>query len=425
MNILNLNTYLKSLSGTIPLFIHQTLLKNGCNSIFITTESSVKQEDIYDLSKTRKLPLFDISRIVRKVLFEMILKDNKHYYYPEWNLDLVTSKQILDVIPFQPDVIIGYWTKFSFNQKLMYKLSKKTGAPIVIYMMDMAAFTGGCHYAYDCNGYKNTCGKCPALHSKLNYDLSRFNWRFKKKYIENSNITVVAPTYTLLKQVTESSLFKGKRIEKIMLSVNENIFKPVDKIKIREEFGIHNNKKVIFFGAATLKEKRKGMDYLINSLSILSENTKKNPKLHEDIFLLIAGKNIDTLKIPFEYKNIGYLNTQEKLAKAYQVADVFACPSIEDSGPMMINEAIMTGTPVVAFDMGVAPDLVHNGKTGYRANLKDSNDFAKGLEYILRLDNNQWSEMSINCRKLGLQECSTEKQAIKIKKLIESVIDTK
>lgn len=425
MNILNLNTYLKSLSGTIPFFIHNTLLENGENSVFMTYKSIFKDKNIYDLSENRKVSGLDLSRLIRKIFFEIILRDKKHYFYPEWNVDLVNANQVLKSIPFKPDVIICYWTKFAFNQKLIYELSQKTGAPVIIFMMDMAAFTGGCHYAYECIGFKKKCGKCPALHSVFENDISRLNLNYKRKFIEKTNITVIAPTHTLLEQVNESSLFKNKRIEKIMLSVNEHIFIPDDKNKIKEEFGISKDKKVIFFGAASLKDERKGMEYLINSLNILSERIKLNPELHNKVTLLIAGKNVKELEIPFEYKYVGYLNTQEKLAKAYQAADIFACPSIEDSGPMMINEAIMTGTPVVSFNMGVAPDLVHNGETGYRAVLKDSDDFANGLESIINLNEGQWLQMSSNCRSLGLKECATEKQTIKIKELVYSVIKSK
>jgi glycosyltransferase involved in cell wall biosynthesis len=423
VNILNLNTYLKSLSGTIPFFIHNALLENGENSVFVTNKSIIKNENIYSLSENRKVPNLDLSRFIRKVFFEIILRDKKHYYYPDWNIELVTAQEVLKNIPFKPDVIICYWTKFTFNQKLIYELSQMTGAPVIIFMMDMAAFTGGCHYAYECNGYKNNCGKCPALHSNFEKDISRLNWNFKKKYIDKTNITVIAPTHTLLTQVSESSLFKKKRIEKIMLSVNEHIFKPGDKYKIREELGIAKDKKVIFFGAATLKDKRKGMEYLVKSLNILSGKIKSNPELHDSVLLLIAGKDVSDLEIPFDYKYVGYLNTQEKLAQAYQAADIFACPSIEDSGPMMINEAIMTGTPVVSFDMGVAPDLVFNGETGYRATLKDSNDFARGLESIINLNEKQWLQLSSNCRVLGLRECSIEKQNLKIIELVKSVLN--
>ena len=77
---------------------------------------------------------------------------------------------------------------------------------------------------------------------------------------------------------------------------------------------------------------------------------------------------------------------------------------------MIINESILCGTPVVAFNMGVAPDLVHTGRTGYRARLKDEADMAAGLRRLLEMDEESIREMREECRVLGLQLCHPEVQ---------------
>ena len=139
--------------------------------------------------------------------------------------------------------------------------------------------------------------------------------------------------------------------------------------------------------------------------------------------MVIAGRDANDamLDVAFPYKSIGFLNDDRLLALAYQSADVFVCPSVEDAGPMMINEAIMCGTPVVAFDMGVAPDLVHTGRTGYRAKLKDSEDLAKGIAGILDLNEDEYDEMSRNCRQLGLELCSPKVQVEGFERLFKDV----
>jgi glycosyltransferase involved in cell wall biosynthesis len=89
---------------------------------------------------------------------------------------------------------------------------------------------------------------------------------------------------------------------------------------------------------------------------------------------------------------------------------------------MMINEAIMCGTPVVSFDMGVAPDLVHTGKTGYRAKLRDSQDLATGITEILTLSEDAYNRMSYNCRELGLKLCHPKVQVESFERLIETAL---
>jgi glycosyltransferase involved in cell wall biosynthesis len=201
--------------------------------------------------------------------------------------------------------------------------------------------------------------------------------------------------------------------------VDEVIFQPGDKTEARRHFDLPLDKKIIFFGAQTLSERRKGMIYLIQALSILRINPEYK-KLWDSVHLLIAGKNISQIKpyLEFDYSYKGMLSIDNELPRAFQAADVFVCPSIEDSGPMMINQSVMCGTPVVAFEMGVALDLVHAGKTGYRAVLKDSDDFARGIYHILTLSPAKLDQMRKNCRELGLSKVTPSAQVDIIEKIL-------
>ena len=175
------------------------------------------------------------------------------------------------------------------------------------------------------------------------------------------------------------------------------------------------NKKIIFSGAVSFEEKRKGFDQLVKALEIL----KKDLYTKENIHLAIAGNsNIEFEKLlPFPYTMLGYLSHTD-LPKAFQAADVFVSPSIEDAGPMMVNQSIMCGTPVVAFEIGVALDLVHNGDTGYRAKLEDCDDLANGIYSILKKNQEELRIMQKNCRKLGINKFSIKK----ISNFFESLI---
>jgi len=418
MNILHLDTYTEKSNLSWPHYnMHKELLRQGHNSIILSAKGDVEEKEIIILNRGSILPYFGISRFVRKIFFEIVKKNKDNYFYPGWNLDFIKAKQIYEKVPFKPDIIITYWTEFAFNERLIYKLSKRYNAPVLCFLLDMAPMTGGCHYAFECTSYQEKCGKCPALRSKKENDISRKTWNFKDEYINKTNISYIACSSTLVTQASKSSLIKNKKIYKLMLGVNEDIFRPQDKEKAKIDFGISNDKKVIFFGAASLSEKRKGFSYLIEALEILAKQTKQ-----DNIIILVAGKNIGELNIPFKYKYLGYLKNEEELAKAYQASDLFVCPSLEDSGPMMINQAVMSGRPVVSFDMGVAPDLVHTGKTGYRAKLKDTTDFARGIEMILNLSEDQWIEMSKNCRKLAFESCALSNQTDRLHEIIGKII---
>jgi D-inositol-3-phosphate glycosyltransferase len=52
------------------------------------------------------------------------------------------------------------------------------------------------------------------------------------------------------------------------------------------------------------------------------------------------------------------------LARAYQAADFFVSPSTNETGPMMAGEAMACGRPLIAYPIGIAPDLVVPGLNG-------------------------------------------------------------
>ena len=137
------------------------------------------------------------------------------------------------------------------------------------------------------------------------------------------------------------------------------------------------------FGASRTTDERQGFGYLIKALKLLSKDHLID---NNSVIIVTAGKFIsreDFKNLTLPHKHIGYLNGNTELAEAYQIATMFVSPSIEDSGPMMINESIMCGTPVVSFKMGVAEDLVFNGTTGYIAELKNVEDLANAIIYFI------------------------------------------
>jgi len=292
----------------------------------------------------------------------------------------------------------------------IYKFGKYTGAAIYWCGLDMAPLTGGCHYAWECKGYQKDCNLCPAILNVKQKNRAFKNLKKKNKYLSDSKISFIAPTSSLEEQAKQSSLFSSKNIIKIFLSIDNNIFKPANKNDVRKILNIPLNKKIILIGSLDIEEKRKGFSYLIKALNHLNETIDR--KTREEILLLVIGEKKGDIhtKLPFETLFIGRINDDAKLAMIYQASDLYVCSSIEDAGPMMINEAIMCGTPVVAFDNGVAKDLVLNFETGYRAILKDYKDLAFGIKKVLFQTNENYINYVDNCRNLALSMLKPKKQ---------------
>ena len=88
----------------------------------------------------------------------------------------------------------------------------------------------------------------------------------------------------------------------------------------------------------------------------------------------------DLLDLKLPQKHFGRVD-YTVLNKLYAAADVVVIPSIEDSGPLMTSEVLMTGTPVVAFDTGIASELISK-EYGYLATIGDSVDLASGIHFV-------------------------------------------
>ena len=391
---LDLFTELNKKNNTVKLVVNKYDRKYPSGIISMETYFSYCKKKIINKIKTSLKLNKKITTDPRYYLFD--LYEEKEYY---------KTNKILKKAGIKPDVIIVLFAKGFINSKNFYELYKKTNAPIYWLMYDMAPLTGGCHYAWECKGYQQTCGSCPGLFSSDPFDITFKNLMYRKNYHNKTNLHIVTASEWQYRQTKQSTLFKSGTIHKILLSFNENIFRPVDKELLRKKMGIPQGKKIIFFGANYCDEERKGIKYLLDSLKILNQLISTNKNLENAILLLIAGSGFEKLKdlLPFEYHNLGKLDNTHGIASAYQAADIFACPSIEDSGPSMINQSIMCGTPVVSFEMGVALDLVLNGNTGYRAKLKDTQDLANGMYSILNMPDAEYEVMANNCRKLALK----------------------
>lgn len=423
MNILILNTHnpLKD-AGIVALDLFNQLKGNGYKvKLLVNCYNRNYPEGIISLESSLsarwKILIDKIEWRLNKLriffkLKEKYQKDPNYYFFQlDEKKRIYRTNKLLKVAGNKPDIIIILFAKGFINAKNIYELHKFTSAKIFWLMFDMAPFTGGCHYAWDCKGYQISCGNCPGLFSSDPFDISNKNLIYKKEFLDQVDIHVLALSEWQYRQAKMSTLFKNKPIHKILLPIDSSVFKPVDKANLRMDLKVNPDKKVIFFGAVSLTEKRKGMHYLIESLNRLKEVINSNDSdLGNNILLLVAGKGFDTIVdlLPFESHYMGYLDNNYGIASAYQAADVFLCPSIEDSSPTMVNQSIMSGTPVVSFEMGVSFDLVITGETGYRAKIKDSNDMAQGIFNILKLNSDDYNKLSIRCRELALKLCSPE-----------------
>ncbi len=413
--ILNLSTVITGGAGNYAFDNHRFFQKMGFDSYLIVKEDIFKKEN-KDYLNVFQYPHLKyekkVSKLIRRIFRFVLSKiqfDERYLFLNTFEIiNCYSASTILKFLPRNPDIIIVNWVSGFINAKLLHDLSEISNAKIFFIMMDNALLTGGCHYPWGCNGYKHNCETCPAINNTLMKNYSKWTLAYKLKY-KIDNATIITGSLSDYNRVNNSWLFHSHTIVKVLDFVDENRFIPPNsKSEMKRYFGIKENKRVMFIGATYLNERRKGMKELLQALSKM---------ISKDVVLLIAG-NSDFGDIPFENKTVGYLSEND-LIKAYQSADVFVCPTLEDSGPLMINQSMMCGTPVVAFEVGVAMDLVLTKITGYRAKFGNIDDLANGIDYVLSLDDTNYRIMSERCRSLAISSYSYDVYKNKISSVLE------
>ena len=238
------------------------------------------------------------------------------------------------------------------------------------------------------------------MYSEESSDGTSREWQRRMFYYSQMNLTVISGSEWHYNQLLQSSLFANTPKEKIFLPIDNKIFKHTNKADARKFLGLPNKKKIVFFGAAYWQDKRKGIKELVEAFNILHKQL--DDESQNEIHLVIAGRLEPEMENLFQFTStiLGPIDFI-KLSIVFNASDFFVCSSIEDSGPMMINQSIMCGTPVVAFEMGIAIDLVIPNKTGYRAKLGNSEDLARGMQTLLACSEAEQTEMTHECLKLS------------------------
>ncbi|MDX1976968.1 MAG: glycosyltransferase family 4 protein [Pseudanabaenaceae cyanobacterium bins.68] len=403
MNILHINQ--SDISGGAAIAgyrLHQELLAQGIDSKILVGTSKTDSDFIADIPRRQTVDKI-LNRITSNLGFNYISLLSsfgipRHQFY-----------QDADILNFH-NLHTGY-----FNYLAIPKLTENK--PTIYTLHDMWSFTGHCAYSYDCSKWKTGCGKCPYpdTYPSISFDNTHLEWKLKKWIYSKSSLFIVSPS-TWLTEQAKASMLGQFPIYHIANGIDTSLYQPLDRSLCRVSLALPQDKRVILFGAETLKDGRKGGDLLINALERLPSSLKAEIVLVTFGFGAKPVSSIPTV-------NLGYISSDRLKSLVYSAADLFIFPTRADNLPLVLQESMACGTPMVSFNVGGVPDLVRHMITGYLAKSEDIEDFGNGIVTLLE-DQNLRDQMSERCRDIAVKEYNLTMQTRQYVELYQKILNS-
>lgn len=185
-----------------------------------------------------------------------------------------------------------------------------------------------------------------------------------------------------------------------------------------------NNEKLLFLFVGHLN-KMKGVIYLLQAISMLAKEIKK--KCH----FTIVGDGPEKINLQYYADSFGlnpYITFSgrvvgDELIRLYASADVFVLPSLSEGRPTVINEAMISGCPIIASNIDGIPEQVTDGYNGFLVEPRNPEQLASKIKQLAE-DENLIQTMGKNSKRKILDEGITwENYAKRVEKIYMDVIN--
>lgn len=332
-----------------------------------------------------------------------------------------SERMVEKVNAFGPDLVnVHNIHAAGLSVDLLPRLSPDGRTPFVWTLHDMWAMTGHCAYSYDCDRFAGECNEsCPYPDEYPAMRASRIQESYelrKRVYARMPNLVFVTPSRWLAGEAAKGIL-AGHPVSVIPNGIDLTVYFPENKGNARKMLGLPTGKTILLTGAAHLKDKRKGMSLLVDSL--------RNLPSHWNCVLMTFGRTVGNSAVreaAVEVREMGQVDEVDRQRLLYSAADAFVLPTLADNLPNVLIESIACGTPCVAFDVGGVSEVVRPGETGFLGRPKDPDDLARKLKELATLPPERSAALAASCRRVAEREYSRELQAERYEELFTRLL---
>ncbi len=178
---------------------------------------------------------------------------------------------------------------------------------------------------------------------------------------------VVTTVSNSLKAETYQRIDTISPIETIYNFVDEKVFYPMDGSKLKAQFGIREDERVLIH--VSNFRKIKNIPDVVNAFFKIRE--------HMPAKLLLVGDGPEKHRVmdeirdrPFK-EDILFLGKQENIAELFSISDLKLLLSEKESFGLVLLEAMACGVPGIGTNIGGIPEVIEHGKDGYIVELGD------------------------------------------------------
>jgi glycosyltransferase involved in cell wall biosynthesis len=236
--------------------------------------------------------------------------------------------------------------------------------------------------------------------------LSVANKLFKEVVYAASPLEVVVPSRWLA-ELTAYSLLGRKRVHLVYNGIDLEHFHPGSE----EQLGDGSRPTTMLFVSGP-NDPTKGLSELLQAFQIL------RPR-HPGLRLKIVGDPAPGSTQVSGVEVLGKLS-RAQMAEAYRGSDLFVLPTLADNTPVTLMEAMASGLPAVATQVGGIPEMVEPGVTGTLVPRGDVPALAAALEGLAN-DAPLRRSMGRAARSKALSRFSKERMALELERIYEGL----
>lgn len=366
---------------------------------------------------------------IRSILYRLGEEVDRRFIRPRpeyafIHLRALADRAVLasDVWPRRCRLIICTFLSGMMSPSALLALRSRYGnPPVVFYGVDMNFYTAGCHYARDCTGYLRDCAGCPAVPAFARSKVKRAFLATQNGYRSLGAYVVVASSHEHHEQIARSTLFGQSDIRRMLMAVDHERFGGFEERRdaLRHEYGFSGTQVLLLRSSS---EPRKGCDMFLEAMRWLAVN--RSDVLNKVTVVAIGdhyvAEGLQGFKIRLH--SPGYIVSEEELARLYAAADVFLNTSLADGGPVMLAQALMSGTPVITTDVGLARDLVFPPLNGRILAGATAADLAAAVTELVGMPEAELQRMREEARRLALERVGKVGYLRKLDTLVKELI---